>query len=117
MTLIHRPGQENQNADGLSRQPLPVIGAILKLEIMQNDWITAQRNDEYCKEIIRIISKCEKDKQEFQFDNAGLLVTYDGKIVVPKEKVEDILKMNHGHMLAGHLGVAKSLARIKRQYL
>jgi hypothetical protein len=30
MTLIHRPGQENQNADGLSRQPLPVIGAILK---------------------------------------------------------------------------------------
>jgi hypothetical protein len=84
---------------------------------MQNDWITAQRNDKYCKEIIRIISECENDKQEFQFDNAGLLVTYDGKIVVPKEKVEDILKMNHGHMLAGHLGVAKSLARIKRQYL
>ncbi len=39
------------------------------------------------------------------------------KIVVPKEKIEEILKMNHDHMLAGHLGVAKSLARIKRQYL
>jgi hypothetical protein len=35
MTLIHRPGQENQNADGLSRQSLPVKGAILKPEIMQ----------------------------------------------------------------------------------
>ena len=44
---------------------------------MQNDWITAQRNDEYCKEIIRIISECENEKQEFQFDNAGLLVTKD----------------------------------------
>ena len=59
---------------------------------MQNDWITAQRNDEYCKEIIRIISECENEKQEFQFDNAGLLVTYDGKIVVPKEKIEEILR-------------------------
>ncbi len=58
-----------------------------------------------------------KRQQEFQFDNAGLLVTYDGEIVVPKEKIEEILKMNHDHMLAGHLGVAKSLASIKRQYL
>jgi hypothetical protein len=39
------------------------------------------------------------------------------KIVVPKEKIEEILKMNHDHMLVGHLGIAKSLARIKRQYL
>jgi putative transposase len=117
MTLIHRPGQENQNADDLSRQPLPVIGAILKPEVMQNDWIAAQRNDEYYKEIIQKIYECENDTQEFNFDNAGLEVTYDGKIVVPKEKVEEILKMNHDHMLAGHLGVAKSLARIKCQYL
>jgi putative transposase len=84
---------------------------------MQNDWIAAQRNDEYCKEIIRKINECENDKEEFHFDNAGLLVTYDGKIVVPKDKIQEILKMNHDHMLAGHLGVAKSLARIKHQYL
>ncbi len=25
--------------------------------------------------------------------------------------------MNHDHMLAGHLGIAKSLARIRRQFL
>jgi len=115
MTLIHRPGQENQNADCLSRQPLPVIGAILKPEVTQNKWIIAQQKDEYCKEIIRTIN--ENGTKEFHFDNAGLLVTFDGKIVVPKEKVEEIIKMNHDHMLAGHLGVAKSLARIKRQYL
>jgi hypothetical protein len=39
-----------------------------------------------------------KRRQEFQFDNAGLLVTYDGKIGVPKQKIEEILKMNHDHM-------------------
>ncbi len=119
MEIIYRPGQENQNADALSRQPLPTLGAILvKPEVMQNSWIAAQNNDDYCKEIILALNeRNNKATQDFHFDNAGLLVTFDGKIVVPKEKVTDVLKMNHDHMLAGHLGIAKSLARIKRQYL
>ncbi len=88
MKVVHRPGQENQNADALSRQPLPAIGAIiLKPEKMQNDWIKAQNNDEYCKEIIRMLNENNKRATtEFHFDNAGLLVTHDGKIVVPREK-------------------------------
>jgi transposase InsO family protein len=118
MNIIYRPGQENQNADALSRQPLPTLGAILmKPEVTQNSWIVAQNNDNYCKGIIlELNQRNNKATQDFHFDNSGLLVTFDGKIVVPKEKIPDILKMNHDHMLAGHLGIAKSLARIKRQY-
>ena len=47
----------------------------------------------------------------------GVLVDKEGKIMIPKCKVKEILKMNHDHMLAGHLGRAKTLARIRRQYL
>jgi hypothetical protein len=119
MNIIYQPGQENQNADALSRQPLPILGAILmKPEGPQNSWIVAQNNDDYCKEIIlELNQRNNKATQDFHFDNSELLVTFDGKIVVPKEKITDVLKMNQDHMLAGHLGIAKSLARIKRQYL
>ena len=39
MTVLHRPGQENQNADALSRAPLPTIGVVtqIKQEKIQND--------------------------------------------------------------------------------
>jgi hypothetical protein len=119
MEIIYRPGQENQNADALSRQPLPTLGAILvKPKVIQNSWIEAQNNDDFCKEIISTLNeRNNRATTEFHFDKSGLLVTFDGKIVVPKEKITDVLKMNHDHMLAGHLGIAKSLARIKRQYL
>jgi hypothetical protein len=119
MEIIYRPGQENQNADALSRQPLPTLGAILvKPKVMQNNWIEAQNNDDYCKEIISTLNeRNNRATTEFHYDKSGLLVTFDGKIVVPKEKIADVLKMNHDHMLAGHLGIAKSLARIKHQYL
>ncbi len=42
----------------------------------------------------------------------GSLADKKGKLVVPKSKVEEILKMNHDHMLAGHLETAKTLARV-----
>ena len=38
------------------------------------------------------------------------------KIIIPKSRITSILQMSHDHMLAGHLGVAKTIARVKRQY-
>ena len=37
-------------------------------------------------------------------------------MVVPLSKREDILKLNHDHKQAGHLGFTKTLHKIKRQY-
>ena len=176
MKVLHRPGQENQNADALSRAPLPTVGSVriskfeteVKQEQIQIDWKTAQREDDYCKDIIKELERDSeiktvneqiaaeineniqnirqegteeipnqqinsdeprtrlrirpasrrhtKIKQEFHFDKEGLLVTSEGKLVVPEAKRKEILKMNHDHMLAGHLGIAKSTMRIKRQY-
>jgi hypothetical protein len=120
MIVLHRPGQENQNADALSRTPLPSIGSIIlvKEEKVQNDIILAQRNDNYCKEIIQKLEESnKKEYNEFRFNNEGILITNEGKIVVPKEKINEILELNHDHILAGHLGIAKTLARVKRQFV
>ena len=44
MKVIHRPGQDNQNADALSQASLPTVGAItiVKQEKLQNDWKSAE---------------------------------------------------------------------------
>ncbi len=47
----------------------------------------------------------------------GLLADKEEKLVVPRNRIAEILKMNHDHMLSGHLGSAKTLARIRRQYV
>jgi Integrase zinc binding domain len=120
MKVLHRPGQENQNADALSRTPLPSIRSIMlvKKEKIQNDLILAQRNDKFCQEIIRMLEETnKKDSNNFRFDNEGILIRNEGKILVPKEKIREILELNHDHMLAGHLGIAKTLVRVKRQFV
>lgn len=36
---------------------------------------------------------------------------------MPKEKIKELSEWNHDHILAGHLGIAKTLARVKRQFV
>ena len=37
----------------------------------------------------------------------------DGRILVPLKKRKEILEMNHDHKLAGHGGIARTLARLR----
>lgn len=77
MIVLHRPGQKNQNADALSRTPLPSIGSIMlvKEEKVQNDLILAQRNDIFCQEIIRRLEENnKKEYNEFRLNNEGILI-------------------------------------------
>ena len=112
IAIGYRAGKNNQNADSLSRIPKPVI-ATMSLKI-QDDWITEQRKDEYCRNSYDLMKK-EQD-ESFELNNK-LLINKEGKILVPKTKIEEILRLNHDHILAGHLGIAKTTARIKRQYV
>ena len=98
----YRTGKSNQNADSLSRIPLLSI-ATLTLKTEQ-DWIQAQSSDVFCKRFI------ENKKQD------EILKDKNGKIIVPESMKNLVLEINHDHMLAGHLGVAKTLLKIKRQF-
>jgi hypothetical protein len=62
--VIYRPGQDNQNADALSKAPLPSVGVItiVKQEKLQNVWKSSQSEDDYCKEIVRKLNDNEIKK-------------------------------------------------------
>ena len=59
----------------------------------------------------------KKENDFYIMPENGSLVGIGGKLVVPKSKVDEILKMNHDHMISGQLGSAKTLARVRRQYV
>ena len=87
MEVIHRPGQDNQNADALSRTPLPTVGVITKVkqQTLQSDWKSAQSEDDYCKEIVRKLNDNKIKKPiGFNLNREVILITSDGKFVVPR---------------------------------
>lgn len=61
----------------------------------------------------------KKDKRtlsKYTLTPAGELTTSSGRKVVPKIRSSEVLKLNHDHLLAGYIGIAKTYARVKRQY-
>ena len=59
----------------------------------------------------------KKENDHYIMPETGILAGIRGKFVVPKSKVDEILQMNHDHMISGHLGSAKTLAKVRRQYV
>ena len=116
ITIGYRPGKTHQNADCLSRIPILPAAAVITFE--KQDWKESQETDEYCKENLKNLKKKINImiliNEYYLMAETGVLVDKEGKIMIPKCKVKEILKMNHDHMLAGHLGRAKKLARIRR---
>ena len=101
----YRTGKSNQNADSLSRIPLLSI-ATLSLKTNM-DWVEAQQKDQFC---------IKYPQASNDHSPQGILKDECGKILVPNSKIKEVLENNHDHVLAGHLGVAKTLSRIKRQF-
>jgi transposase InsO family protein len=54
--------------------------------------------------------------KRYRLNEKGEIIDINDRLIVPLVKVKEILEENHDHMLAGHLGIAKTLAKIKRQY-
>jgi transposase InsO family protein len=106
----YRSGKTHQNADCLSRTPVHLIGAVFS---GYNDWIDAQKRDEYCS---KVKTGDLDSKAKFIILSNGLIATKGGHVVVPLSLKQEILKLNHDHTLAGHLGVNKTLARIPERY-
>ena len=69
-------------------------------EMLDSD--TVSNENKQCERYIRIPS--------------GLMATPEGKIMVPLDKRIEILERFHNHKLAGHLGTAKTLFKIRRRF-
>jgi hypothetical protein len=111
----YRAGKQNQNADTLSRIPLPVV-ATVTFNKESNNWAKDQLVDAYCKTIFSKLTNAKDDSMiNFSISDSGELLFKD-KLVVPASKKEEIYEVYHDHMTAGHLGVVKTLARIQRRY-
>jgi transposase InsO family protein len=54
--------------------------------------------------------------KRYRCNENGEIIDINNRLIVPLVKVKEVLEENHDHMLAGHLGIAKTLAKIKRQY-
>ena len=114
----YRAGKDNQNADTLSRTPIQPIALTLQSKNENNEWKQDQEEDKYCSQILKNLREPSKSIQStnFRITNEGELVYKEERLVVPEKRIKEILELNHDHMLAGHLGVAKTIARIKKRY-
>ncbi|KZS06710.1 Uncharacterized protein APZ42_029739, partial [Daphnia magna] len=89
------------------------------LEWDTEKWIELQQKDEYCRAILQEMAKASPSKDvkiNLKRKKKGLLADVRGQTVTPVRLLPQILKENHDHILAGHLGVGKMLARLQRQY-
>ncbi|KAG6438737.1 hypothetical protein O3G_MSEX000180 [Manduca sexta] len=118
--IIHRPGRYNIVPDALSRS----INALT--DNSYNILILDKHKDDWYKKKVAKIEKTEEVNSDWQVKN-GLLYkkiclkqfpdkTCDWKLYIPKSLKGEILKRCHDNSTAGHLGVRKTLFRIKQLY-
>ena len=114
LTIIYRPGNKNQNADALSRIPFETgINTIQTKGIpKRREWIEKQRTDHYCETLLEPLRR----KDTARLTRSGGILRINNKIVVPQDLKTPVMERFHEHQLSCHLGVDKSLAKIKEQY-
>ena len=109
----YRAGKLNQNADTLSRIPLPLV-ATVTFNHENSNWAKDQLQDTFCKEIFEKLNANNVVANYSIAESSELY--YKDKLVVPESKKAEIYEIYHDHMASGHLGVAKTKARIQRRY-
>lgn len=143
--IVHRPGVQNKVPDALSRNPQPhcegpidilpphAVIAGMDLRSLSSVLITdraqltqLQRGDPVVGGLLRNLEEGGTDEEHVIHD--GLLYFKDPKITcslhpmkqlklyVPTVIRPTVLRYYHDHPTAGHLGVTKTLARLKQRF-
>lgn len=136
ITLRHRPGARNANADALSRLPfdppsenqdeIPVFFA----EGQRANIRSMQEADPFLKPIMEHLRQPETPVARRIKRAARAFRTLDGvlyrktrhmgneelALAVPRSLRREILVSYHDHVTAGHLGIRRTLEKIKRRY-
>ncbi len=116
LVIKYRPGKANQNADTLSRIPVEPSLQTASISLIsaskfpsKSEFVFAQTKDEFCLDLLA--------KGGGRVDTVKGLITLNGKIVVPLSLRSQVIERFHDHRLAGHLGIAKTLGKIKARYI
>ncbi|UYV84069.1 hypothetical protein LAZ67_X001057 [Cordylochernes scorpioides] len=121
ISIVYKNGKRHQDADCLSRSPLPQSNEDNIPELSSiTDIGKEQRSDVQTKKIIQEIDSKSESGYKI-IDGILYRKNYDpmGKpwlLVVPKQMRVDILSEAHDAPMAGHLGFAKTYDRIRRKY-
>ncbi|UYV69302.1 K02A2.6-like [Cordylochernes scorpioides] len=121
ISIVYKNGKRHQDADCLSRSPLPQSSEDNIPELSSiTDIRKEQRSDVQTKKLIQEIDSKSESGYKI-IDGILYRKNYDpmGKpwlLVVPKQMRVDILREAHDAPMAGHLGFAKTYDRVRRKY-
>jgi len=99
MEIAYRRGEENRDADALSR--LPMINAITVENLLEE-----QKKDFYVQ------------SRDAKINQKGLAVDFRGKVLVPMKCRKEIMEEGHvGPFNVGHHGIQRTFDIIRRNYI
>ncbi|UYV75045.1 hypothetical protein LAZ67_12002225, partial [Cordylochernes scorpioides] len=117
--IIHKSGKKHLDADGLSRGPLPETDWDEDFERLFLNQITDEE-DKFIESVKKNLNGSRRSiAQNFKEEDGCLFKKNpnpEGRawlLVVPENKKREIMKEYHNHMSNGHLGVARTMYRIK----
>ncbi|UYV70775.1 K02A2.6-like, partial [Cordylochernes scorpioides] len=122
--IIYKSGKKHLDADGLSRGPLPEADFDDNYDSLFFNPVI-EDSDEYIENIKRCLGDTEGRRsivENFKEENGCLYKRNprpEGRawlLVVPRGRRKDILKEYHNHMICGHLGVTRTMHRLKDKY-
>ncbi|UYV67705.1 hypothetical protein LAZ67_5001654, partial [Cordylochernes scorpioides] len=120
--IIHKSGKKHLDADGLSRGPLPETDWDEDFERLFLNQITDEE-DKFIESVKKNLNGSRRSiAQNFKEEDGCLFKKNpnpEGRawlLVVPEYKKREIMKEYHNHMSNGHLGVARTMYRIKSKY-
>ncbi|UYV80104.1 hypothetical protein LAZ67_18001713 [Cordylochernes scorpioides] len=120
--IIHKSGKKHLDADGLSRGPLPETDWDEDFERLFLNQITDEE-DKFIESVKKNLNGSRRSiAQNFKEEDGCLFKKNpnpEGRawlLVVPENKKREIMKEHHNHMSNGHLGVARTMYRIKSKY-
>lgn len=133
--VVYRPGKENVLADALSRYPVSDTEEPIKkifiaplLFISKIDIRELQSKDAFCNSILEALHKTSPDQAKFDKSVYYIVkneVLYRRTfrnnsqqllLVVPRSLRKAVVSEAHDALTAGHLGVARTLERIRHRY-